>query len=198
MVIWSTLVKAEKLEDFCTRDIRSWIQINIASPGFYAREENDWDLRFDSILWLIWKNRNRRIFYPDYFEHESVLEKRRRLTIEANRAMESSLSTIQLSHRSCTMTDAWQPPPHNWCKINTDGSRDIGSGFTSCGGVLRSSNGGWMLGFSKAIGIYSVVEAELWGIHEDLSHAWNLGERLITVETDSMEVVRMLKKNTKR
>ncbi|KAE8729046.1 hypothetical protein F3Y22_tig00004004pilonHSYRG00047 [Hibiscus syriacus] len=142
MAIWSTLVKAEKLEDFCTRDIRSWMQINIASPGFYAREENDWDLRFGSILWLIWKNRNGRIFDPDYFEHESVLEKSRRLTLEANRAMESSLSMIQLSHRS--------------------------------------------------------FEAELWGIHEGLSHAWNLGERLITVETDSLEDVRMLKKNTKR
>ncbi|KAE8676059.1 hypothetical protein F3Y22_tig00111634pilonHSYRG00065 [Hibiscus syriacus] len=131
MAIWSTLVKTEKLEEFCTRDIRSWMQINIASPGFYAREENDWDLRFSSILWLIWKNRNSRIFDPDYFEHESVLEMSRRLTLEANRAMESSLSTIQLSHRSCTMPDVWQPPPHNWCKINTDGSRDIGSGFAS-------------------------------------------------------------------
>ncbi|KAE8719829.1 hypothetical protein F3Y22_tig00109925pilonHSYRG00012 [Hibiscus syriacus] len=99
------------------------------------------------------------------------------LTLEANRAMKSSLSTIQLSHRSCTMPDVWQPPPHNWCKINTDGSRDIGSGFASCGGVLRSSNGGWMFGFSKAIGICSIVEAELWGIHEGFSHAWNLGER---------------------
>ncbi|KAE8707428.1 hypothetical protein F3Y22_tig00110384pilonHSYRG00841 [Hibiscus syriacus] len=124
MAIWSTLVKTEKLEDFCTRDIRSWMQINIASPGFYAHEENDWDLR--------------------------------RLTLEANRAMESSLSTIQLSHRSCTMPDVWQPPPHNW------------------------------------------FEAELWGIHEGLSHSWNLGERLITMEIDSLEVIRMLKKNTKR
>ncbi|KAE8715943.1 hypothetical protein F3Y22_tig00110156pilonHSYRG00017 [Hibiscus syriacus] len=198
MAIWSTLVKTEKLEDFCTRDIRNWMQINIASPGFYAREENDWDLRFGSILWLIWKNRNSRIFDPDYFEHESVLEMSRRLTLEANRVMESSLSTIQLSHCSCTMPDVWQPPPHNWCKINIDGSCDIGSGFASCGGIIRSSNGGWMFGFSKAIEICSIVEAELWGIHEGLSHAWNLGERLITVETDSLEVVRMLKKNTKR
>ncbi|KAE8681814.1 hypothetical protein F3Y22_tig00111305pilonHSYRG00013 [Hibiscus syriacus] len=117
-------------------------------------------------------NRNGRIFDPDYFEHEYVLEKSRRLTLEANRAMESSLSTIQLSHRPCTIHDAWQPPPHNSCN---DGSRNIGSGFASCG-----------------------VEAELWGIHEGLSHAWNIGERLITVETDSLKVVRMLKVNNKR
>ncbi|KAE8733280.1 hypothetical protein F3Y22_tig00001349pilonHSYRG00017 [Hibiscus syriacus] len=160
-------VKTEKLEDFCTRDIKNWMQINITSPGFYAREDNDWDLQFGSILW--------------------------RLTLEANRAMESSLPTIHLSHRPCTIHDAWQPPPHNWCKINTYASCNIRSGFASCGGVFRSSNGGWMFGFSKVIGICSIVEVELWGIHEGLSHAWNLGERLITVETDSLEAVRMLK-----
>ncbi|KAE8709839.1 hypothetical protein F3Y22_tig00110328pilonHSYRG00636 [Hibiscus syriacus] len=170
MAIWSSLVKTEKLEDFYTRDIKSWMQINIASPGSYAREENDWDLRFGSILWLIWKNRNGRIFDPDYFKHESVLEKSRRLTLEANCAMESSLSTIQLSHHPCIIHDTWQPPPHNWCKISTDGSRNIGSRFASCG-----------------------VETGLWGIYEVLSHARNLVERLITVEMDSLEVVRMLK-----
>ncbi|XP_039065453.1 uncharacterized protein LOC120210860 [Hibiscus syriacus] len=31
-----------------------------------------------------------------------------------------------------------------------------------------------------------------------VSHAWNLGERLIMVETDSLVAIRMLKKNTKR
>ncbi|KAE8728903.1 hypothetical protein F3Y22_tig00004045pilonHSYRG00033 [Hibiscus syriacus] len=195
--IWPQLATVEfmdrRLEDFCTRDIKNWMQINITSPGFYAREDNDWDLQFGSILWLIWKHRNGRIFDLDYFEHESVLEKSRRLTLEANRAMESSLPTIHLSHRPCTIHDAWQPPPHNWCKINTYASCNIRSGFASCGGVFRSSNGGWMFGFSKVIGICSIVEVELWGIHEGLSHAWNLGERLITVETDSLEAVRMLK-----
>ncbi|KAE8696542.1 putative calcium-binding protein CML28 [Hibiscus syriacus] len=141
----------------------------------------------------VWEHRNGRIFDPDYFEHESVLEKSRRLTLEANCAMESSLPMFQFSHRPCTIHDAWQPPPHNWCKINTDRSHNIGSGFASYGGVFRSSNGGWMFGFSKLIGICSIVEAELWGIHEGLFHGWNLGERLITVETDSLDAVRMLK-----
>ncbi|KAE8678230.1 hypothetical protein F3Y22_tig00111427pilonHSYRG00075 [Hibiscus syriacus] len=110
----------------------------------------------------VWENR--RIFDPDYFEYESILEKSMRLTFEATRAMESSLSTIQPSHHSLSISNAWLSPPHNWCKVNTDGS----------------------------------LEEELWGIHEGLAHAWNLGERQIMVETDSLEATRMLKENSKR
>ncbi|KAE8686784.1 hypothetical protein F3Y22_tig00111027pilonHSYRG00108 [Hibiscus syriacus] len=161
MAIWSSLIKTEKLADCFPRDFRDWMQINIASPGFYAREEGDWDLLFGSILWLIWKNRNRRLFDPDYFEHEYVLEKSRRLTLEATRALDSALSMFQPSHRSSTMSDIWHPPPHNWCKVNTDGSRNVENGLASCGGVIRSSNGGWMFGFSKVVGVCSIVEAEL-------------------------------------
>ncbi|XP_039000432.1 uncharacterized protein LOC120126273 [Hibiscus syriacus] len=40
----------------------------------------------------------------------------------------------------------------------------------------------WLLGFSKAVGIYSTVEAELWGVLEELKHAWRLGKRKIILE----------------
>ncbi|KAE8680042.1 hypothetical protein F3Y22_tig00111392pilonHSYRG00178 [Hibiscus syriacus] len=179
-------------------DIRDWLQINIANPGIYARDDCDWDLLFSSILWLIWKNRNRRIFDPDYIEHESILAQGRRLCFEAKRAIETNLQTNPYSFQRISVPNHWTPPPTNWCKVNTDGSRKLGNVFATCGGVIRSSNGGWILGFSKVLGICSIVEAELWGIHEGLSHAWNLGERQIMVEADNLEVIRMLKGKTNK
>ncbi|KAE8678718.1 hypothetical protein F3Y22_tig00111402pilonHSYRG00150 [Hibiscus syriacus] len=148
---------------------------NVKLPWFYAREEGDWDLLFGSILWLIWKGRNRRIFDLEYIENDFVLVRGRRLSREASSALDSALSLAQSSRLLLNTFDPWIPPPLNWCKVNTDGSRKIGDIFATCGGVIRSSNGGWMIGFSKAIDICSIVEAELWGIHEGLSMLGNLG-----------------------
>ncbi|KAE8708348.1 Elongator complex protein 4 [Hibiscus syriacus] len=83
-------------------------------------------------------------------------------------------------------------------QVNTDGSRKTRNGFATCGGVIHSSDGSWILGFTKVLGICSIVEAKLWGIHEGLSHAWNLGERQIILEADSLEVIRMLQGNANR
>ncbi|KAE8693055.1 hypothetical protein F3Y22_tig00110819pilonHSYRG00250 [Hibiscus syriacus] len=122
---------------------------------------------------------------------------RKRLCFEANRALASTMSRSQ-TYRQVNRIVLWSPPPPNWCKMNTDGSRKAGNGFATCGGVLRSSNGDWLVGFSKVIGICSIVEAELWGIYEGLSHAWNRGERQVMVEADSVEVIQMLQRKTKR
>ncbi|KAE8724152.1 hypothetical protein F3Y22_tig00010865pilonHSYRG00038 [Hibiscus syriacus] len=81
----------------------------------------------------------------------------------------------------------WSPPPQGGCKINTDGAREGATGFASCGGVLHSWRGDWLFGFSRSIGIWSVMEAELWGVHEGLVHAWNSGERRVILEIDSLE-----------
>ncbi|KAE8735159.1 hypothetical protein F3Y22_tig00000452pilonHSYRG00148 [Hibiscus syriacus] len=124
--------------------------------------------------------------------------KGRRLSREASSVLNSALSLAQSSHHLLNTIDPWFSPPLNWCKVNIDGSRKIGDGFATCGGVIRSSNGGWMLGFSKAIEICSIVEAELWGSHEGLSHAWNLGERQVMLKTDCLEAVRMLQESYKR
>ncbi|KAE8692126.1 hypothetical protein F3Y22_tig00110858pilonHSYRG00043 [Hibiscus syriacus] len=120
-------------------------------------------------MWLIWKDRDRRIFDPEYIENDYVLVRGRRLSREARSALDSALSLAQSSRRLLNTIDPW-------------------SRFLSIG----------MLGFSKAIGICSIVEAELWGIHEGLSHAWNLGERQVMVETDCLEAVRMLQESYKK
>ncbi|KAE8671065.1 SAP-like protein BP-73-like [Hibiscus syriacus] len=101
-----------------------------------------------------------RIFYPKNIEEETVLERSRHLEFEAIRALKLVLPTVQSSDRVNIVPVSWSLPLLNWCKI---------------------------LGFSTAIGICSIVEAELWGVHEGLTHAWNLGERQVMLEVDSLE-----------
>ncbi|KAK9002918.1 hypothetical protein V6N11_060492 [Hibiscus sabdariffa] len=55
----------------------------------------------------------------------------------------------------------WQCPPMGWHKLNTDGAMCGASGMATCGGILHTDVGGWVLGFSKRIRICSALEAEL-------------------------------------
>ncbi|KAK8534022.1 hypothetical protein V6N12_047422 [Hibiscus sabdariffa] len=83
-----------------------------------------------------------------------------------------ALSRSGLSHAHCASISHpvyWTPPAHGWHKMNSDGECRVVEGWASCGGVIRDLHGNWCLGFSKFIGIYSVVEAELWGVLVGLS-----------------------------
>ncbi|KAK8974618.1 hypothetical protein V6N11_045184 [Hibiscus sabdariffa] len=57
----------------------------------------------------------------------------------------------------------WFPPAQGCFKMNSDGSKGIEDGMAKYGGLIRDVVGSWVIGFAKAIGVCSVVEAELWG-----------------------------------
>ncbi|KAL4334884.1 hypothetical protein GQ457_07G032640 [Hibiscus cannabinus] len=84
------------------------------------------------------------------------------------------------------------PPPCHWIKVNTDGARNTGSGLTACGGVGRDSKGNWCFEFSRALGLCSVLEAELWGVYDGLATAWSLGYTRVIMEMDCRDAYEML------
>ncbi|KAL4312666.1 hypothetical protein GQ457_01G024060 [Hibiscus cannabinus] len=63
--------------------------------------------------------------------------------------------------------------------------------------VIRDDQGNWIFGFSKSVGICSVLTTELWAILFGLRHVWILGFRKIEVETDNVEVARILDRTSK-
>ncbi|KAK8565298.1 hypothetical protein V6N12_058864 [Hibiscus sabdariffa] len=65
------------------------------------------------------------------------------------------------------------------------------SGLAACGGMVRNEDGDWLIGFSKRIGICSILEAELWGLYEDLNAAWSINIRGLLVELDCLETVKL-------
>ncbi|KAE8672726.1 hypothetical protein F3Y22_tig00111834pilonHSYRG00035 [Hibiscus syriacus] len=48
------------------------------------------------------------------------------------------------------------PPPDLWAKVNTDGSRKVSTGLTSCGGVIRDHDGIWGIRNSLVFGSRTV------------------------------------------
>ena len=62
-------------------------------------------------------------------------------------------------------------------------------GLAGCGGLVRSADGQWVVGFSKRIGATSSFAAEWWGLREGLQLCWNLNISCLEVEMDAKVIV---------
>ncbi|KAK8548099.1 hypothetical protein V6N12_061021 [Hibiscus sabdariffa] len=64
--------------------------------------------------------------------------------------------------------------------------------MATCGGVLRDADRRWIMGYTKRLGVCSVLDSELWGLFEGLLSAWSLHIRYLLVETNSLEAYRII------
>ncbi|KAE8722775.1 hypothetical protein F3Y22_tig00013680pilonHSYRG00102 [Hibiscus syriacus] len=71
--------------------------------------------------------------------------------------------------------------------------REYMTQLTTWGGLLRNHLGEWIIGFSKAIEICSIPDAELQGIYEGLRIARDKNWKKVIVEMDCMDVLEVLK-----
>ncbi|GLT72258.1 hypothetical protein SLA2020_442090 [Shorea laevis] len=60
----------------------------------------------------------------------------------------------------------------------------LNPGNASCGGILRDSQGRWVVGFLRNIGYTTALAAELWAIKDGLSIAKSLQLENVILETD--------------
>ncbi|KAK9008347.1 hypothetical protein V6N11_075245 [Hibiscus sabdariffa] len=157
----------------------------------FAANAAHWPLLFPYILWNLWKRRNDTMFqvcreYRDSIYAHSV-------GMVALGICDSGLSrAVVVDLGTDGGVVGWQKPPHGWCKLNSDGAVCRRTSIAACGGVIRDAAGRWMLGYSKRIGVCSVLESELWRLFEGLVSAWSLRIRCLIVETDSLEAYRLV------
>lgn len=88
----------------------------------------------------------------------------------------------------------WRPPDSGWYKLNCDGSVTNYGGKAGCGGVLRGEMGEFLFGYAAGLGPSSITEAELMAILRGMQIARERGFEKILVETDSLAVVSLLKR----
>lgn len=77
-----------------------------------------------------------------------------------------------------------------WCKLNVDGS--MKNNILGAGGVIRTDQGVWILGFTKFIGVGPIDLAEAWALQIGLEIASSLNFRRIEIELDCQEVFNLL------
>ncbi|MBA0815447.1 hypothetical protein Gohar_000217 [Gossypium harknessii] len=61
--------------------------------------------------------------------------------------------------------------------------------MASAGEVVRDDKGDWISGFSRSLGVATVLHSELWAILDGLNLAWDRGFRKIILESDSKEAI---------
>lgn len=88
----------------------------------------------------------------------------------------------------------WQPPRPGALKLNVDASFFPGQASFSIGTVLRNQEGVFVAGKCMSMPRpATVLEVESIGVREALSWLMEVAYRSVTVETDSLLVVRALK-----
>lgn len=57
---------------------------------------------------------------------------------------------ISLMIKKVLVKVGWQPPPPSFLKVNVDGAHNNQSGASTCGGIIRDSNGSFVKDSSVA------------------------------------------------
>jgi len=58
----------------------------------------------------------------------------------------------------------WKRLREEWIKLNSDGAcKDLGR-IVRCGGLFCDTNGKWINGYAKKIGVCGALHVEIWGI----------------------------------
>ncbi|GER30653.1 polynucleotidyl transferase [Striga asiatica] len=176
--VWLRLVPVVARPKFFCLQFRSWLTSNLFNRPHILVDDDSWEYTFGVTLWKIWLWRNSSVREIRAFVN-SILH-----FAEGARKV-GSTGTTRFQRLVC-----WEPPSDSWIKMNSDGAHNGSSGLASAGGLLRDSHGAWVGGFVMMIGECSIMAAELWGLFQGLTLAWNLRYRRVEAEVRISHIYR--------
>lgn len=176
--VWLRLGLCQKPSFLQQSNVYIWIKENLASNSHCL---------FLVGLWWLWCWRNNG-FFDDKWDIHSVV---RNIFL----SLDAFERYLKLGIRYETMDPVcftWTSPPTSFAKLNVDGSFLPNSSVMGSGGIIRDTNGDWVVGFSCFEGNGNVLMAKLLAVKRGLLLAWDERLRQIIYETDSAEVIHML------
>ncbi|KAJ8763770.1 hypothetical protein K2173_003552 [Erythroxylum novogranatense] len=147
---------------------------------------------FSTLLWLLWKERNGRIFNGHNDPMAGFLL-RLHASLKYNQQAWSLKSVVKNSSGHLVLNIFWTHPRYDYFKLNVDGSSKGNPGLAGCGGVVRDFTSNWVCGFATHLGVCTSMVAELNGLLEGLNCAWDSGCRRLMVEMDSLSCVQLIR-----
>ncbi|MCH79377.1 putative non-LTR retroelement reverse transcriptase [Trifolium medium] len=187
--IWMNAVPLEARARFFIEDINEWIKFNINYSGVWSNGVG-WKEFWAMACHRVWMWRNKESHDDNYQRPINPMQQVMRSNHDyliSERANNYVFERNKMLHEVY-----WQPPAEGRMKLNTDGACKDGRN-AGCGGILRGSDGQWLGGFAKSIGICNAFIAELWGVFEGLKYARSLGYNAIDLNVDSMIVVQAIR-----
>ncbi|PHU20008.1 hypothetical protein BC332_11159 [Capsicum chinense] len=91
----------------------------------------------------------------------------------------------------------WQKPTSGWLKLNTDGSSKGNSGSAGGGGIIKNSEGCFVLDFAENYGICSNNVAEVKAILQGIKICISMRLSNVIIEDDSQIIIDMINNKMK-
>lgn len=188
--VWKTFIPREEIRKQRDMDFDVWFDMNIEKKG----EVNgySWGETFATILWWLWKWRNKFIFQGIDIQTRARIEWIQHQRVECAEAFRQNKVQTSSQNRHTNKLVSWQPPDNERIAINTDASYD-NKGKAAGGTIARNSKGEWLAGKTFKIDANSVAEAECCAIWESLNWAWDKGWNKIIICSDAERVIQWIK-----
>ncbi|KAH9791596.1 putative ribonuclease H protein [Citrus sinensis] len=187
---WYRVIPVAMRQHFFQAPFKEWM-INNLQNAWPITGVRNWVCFFGIAIWRLWFWRNQFWVNGLAMDSLSMVNDVKARTKEVILIQGSSLS---LTNKKVNKWIGWSPPNWPWCKLNSDGACKV-NGVAAAGGLIRDHSGHWVAGFGLNIGNCSVTTAELWGLYQGLTLAWNKGIRWLCVEVDSRCVTQLVKNN---
>ncbi|KAL4326271.1 hypothetical protein GQ457_11G005490 [Hibiscus cannabinus] len=185
---WSKIIPSSRLDNFFDYSLQHWLEANLCSKTEFGGNDSMWDICFATICWQLWKRRCSVLLDRNYVDRGGLLDH----CLYLADLYKGSRRNIREDVSLATPLIRWQAPQEGWIKINTDAAVAGSDRLATIGGVFRDHTGKWIFGFSRKVGVSTVLIAELWAIHDALQRAWDRGLRKINLESDCLDAVRIL------
>ncbi|KAH1032143.1 hypothetical protein J1N35_044317 [Gossypium stocksii] len=158
-------------------DVRKWVRV-----GQF----------FGTLCWCLWKQCNIMVFNSGSNVGGCIVEQARRLSVGNSRSILELCAIKQRLVLKEPQVIAWPKSSAGRVKMNTDSARSLHSDGAAAGNVVRDHQGHWLARFICNIGLCSILEAEVWGLHDELVHAWEMVAWRFILELDSKAVIQVL------
>lgn len=178
--VWSPFSNILPANFYSILDCSRWLKSLACSPI---------SQRFLACIWNIWLWRNNCIFGDTGWSLFEVLQK---INATAD-DLHCNFPSKETSKRQQRADLRWLPPNAQSFKLNVDGSANLNNLTIGSGGLLRNHDGNWIAGFSSFDGSGNALKAELLGLYHGLSLIQDMGLLSVSIETDCLEMVSLIK-----
>lgn len=144
-------------------------------------------LIFVAGIWCIWKARNAMCLGNEHVNYHQL-----RHNVGSYLSSLSTSLGEGLVSRSQQRWTSWHPSRMQAIILNVDGSSFGNPGRSGFGGVLRTSDGTWLCGFSGFFGISNNLHVELLAIMHGLKLTWEKGHRNVICYSDSLHAINLI------
>lgn len=186
--IWHLIRGSRWIENCQGQSLDQWLQLNLKNQERRIYHI-PWGTVFLYTIWEIWKDRNKVVFSH---EHGNVHEIIRSIQHQATEAYEA-FQADQFTGQPLIHITNWVLPFAGKIKLNTDGCSKGNPGPSGYGGLFRDERGAWLHGYHGKLEEATSMEAELWAVYRGLTIMLEKGMKDICIETDSEQVVELIK-----